>query len=286
MREATITLGDGRDIAFTDIGELASPRVLLFFHGAPMSRLHLVDLDSRFAEERIRVVSPDRPGYGGSSPQPGRSMADWPSDVAALADALHVRRFLVAGHSSGGPYAVACAALLPQRVDGAIVLGGVTDMGWAGAWEAYGADSELGLMRMPDEASAVAWCEERFGADGGRFPDASDFEFGEPDQALFAHVQAGPVIMAAVVEAFRQGVIGYAQDVVVQGRPWPFDPARIVAPVLVVHGELDVAVPLAHARHTSERIPGSVLRVLAGHGHMTTIAELPALASSVAPRRV
>jgi pimeloyl-ACP methyl ester carboxylesterase len=209
-------------------------------------------------------------------------MADWPSDVAALADALRIDRFLVAGHSSGGPYAVACAALLPERVSAAIVLSAVTDMGWAGAWEGFGAESESRLMRMPDEATVVAWCEQTFGADGSRFSDASDFEFGEPDLTLFADEQAGPAIMATVAEAFRQGVGGYAQDVVVQGRPWPFDPGRIVAPVEVVHGDLDVLIPLAHARHTSARIPGSRLRVFPEHGHMTIVRELPALASRLA----
>jgi pimeloyl-ACP methyl ester carboxylesterase len=84
--------------------------------------------------------------------------------------------------------------------------------------------------------------------------------------------------MAAVAEAFRQGVVGYAQDMVVQGQPWPFDPGRITVPVHVVHGELDVLLPLAHSRHTSELIPGSSLRMLPGHGHISSISELPTLA--------
>lgn len=280
MRDAKIRLGNGREVAYTDIGCHGSP-CIFFFHGAPMSRLHLAYVEPKCVAERVRVVSPDRPGYGGSSPQPGRSMLDWPSDVAALADALQIDRFLVAGHSTGGPYAVACAALLPERVAAAIVLSGVTDMGWAGAWKGYGAESERHLMHIPDEATAIAWCQHRFGTDGSGFLNVSDFEFGEPDNVLFADEQAGPAIMATVAEAFRQGVAGYAQDVVVQGRPWPFDPARIVVPVQVVHGEMDVLIPLAHARHTAERIPGSSLRVLAGHGHMTTVAELPTLASDL-----
>lgn len=115
-----------------------------------MSRLAY--LEQQFLAGGIRVVSPDRPAYGGSSPQPGRSMADWPSDVAAIADALGIDRFVVAGHSSGGPYAVACASLLPERVLAGIVLGGVTDMGWPRAWEGY-LDSECELMRLPDEAA-------------------------------------------------------------------------------------------------------------------------------------
>jgi pimeloyl-ACP methyl ester carboxylesterase len=208
-------------------------------------------------------------------------MADWPSDIAALADALGIDRFIVAGHSSGGPYAVACAALLPERVSAAIILSGVTDMGWPAAWEGY-VDSERQIMRLSGEGAALAWCEERFGADGSGFLTASDLEFAEPDNALLADEQVGPAFMAAVVEAFRQGVVGYAQDMVIQGRPWPFDPAAITAPVQVVHGELDLLLPHAHSRHTAELIPGSTLRVLHGHGHLSTVSELPTLASAPA----
>jgi pimeloyl-ACP methyl ester carboxylesterase len=160
------------------------------------------------------------------------------------------------------------------------VLAGVTNMAWPGAWEGFSA-MESHLMRMADEGAAIAWCVERFGTDGDGFHNASDFEFPEPDTALFADDQAGPVLTAAVAEAFRQGVAGYAQDVVIQGRPWPFEPAGIAAPVHVVHGQLDTAVPMAHSRHTSELIPGSMLRVLPGHGHMTAVSELPTLASAL-----
>lgn len=279
MRDSHVKLTGGRELAFTDIGE-PDWSCVLFFHGAPMSRLHLAYLEEKVRAERMRVVSPDRPAYGRSSPQPGRSMADWASDVAALVDALGIDRFVVAGHSSGGPYAVACAALLAERVTGGIVLDGVTDMGWPGAWNGY-VDSEKQLMRIANEEAAVAWCVERFGADGNGFLAASDFELGEPDNALFADEQAGPTLTSAIAEAFRQGVAGYAQDMVIQGRPWPFDPGRIAVPVQVVHGDLDALLPLAHSRHTSELIPGSTLRVLPGHGHLTTVSELPTLASAL-----
>lgn len=110
-------------------------------------------------------------------------MADWPTDVAALADALGIDRFVVAGHSAGGPYAVACAALLLERVSG-VVLDGVTDLAWPGAWEGY-FDMESHLMYMADEEAAIARCAEQFGADGSGFL-TSDFEMPEPDNALFA----------------------------------------------------------------------------------------------------
>jgi pimeloyl-ACP methyl ester carboxylesterase len=280
MRDAQISVTGGRELAYTDIGEPGWPCVF-FFHGAPSSRLRLAYLEQQFLAERLRVVSPDRPSYGKSSLQPSRSMADWPLDVAELADALGIDRFIVAGHSSGGPYAVACTALLPERVSAGIILGGVTDMGWPSAWDGY-LESEAELMRMPDEEAAIAWCVERFGADGSGFLAASGFELPEPDVQLYADEEVARLLTAARTEAFRQGVAGYAQDILIQGRPWPFDPGSIAAPVHVVHGELDTVLPLAHSRHTSELIPGSTLRVLPGHGHFTILGELPMMVSALA----
>jgi pimeloyl-ACP methyl ester carboxylesterase len=279
MRDLQITLGDGRVLAYTAIGDPAGTP-LLFFHGAPITRLHLAYLEEQFLSWRIRVVSPDRPGYGRSSPLPGRSLSDWPADVEVLATALDIDHFMVAGHSSGGPYAVACAVMLPKRVSAVIALAGVTDMAWEGAWAGF-SDMESCLMRMSDEAAAIAWCTENFGPDGSGFHTASDFEFAEPDNALFTDERTGSAIESAVAEAFRQGVAGYAQDAFVQGRPWKFDAGVIGVPARIVHGELDTAVPLAHSHHTAQLIAGSTLHILPGHGHMTILSELPALAATL-----
>jgi pimeloyl-ACP methyl ester carboxylesterase len=280
MMDSQIKITSRRQLAYTDIGEPSWPCVF-FFHGAPSSRLRLAYLEQQFLAERVRVVSPDRPSYGGSSPQPGRSMADWPSDVAALVDALGIDRFIVAGHSSGGPYAVACAGLLPERVSAGIALGGVTDMGWIGPWDDY-ISMESQLMRMTDEKAAIAWCVQRFGADGSGFLAGSGFKLPEPDERLYADEKVARLLASARAEAFRQGVVGYVQDIFIQGRPWPFDPGNIAVPVHVVHGELDTLLPLTHSRHTSELIPGPTLRVLPGHGHFTVLGELPTMASALA----
>ncbi|REJ74046.1 MAG: alpha/beta hydrolase [Acidobacteria bacterium] len=275
MKDSRIELNGGRELAFTEIGP-ADGTCLFFFHGAPMSRLHLAGLEQELAARRLRVLSPDRPGYGGSSPRPGRSLSDWPGDVAALADALGIERFLVGAHSSGGPYAVACAALLPQRVRAGVILGGVTDMGWAGAWEGY-PEEEIPILRQPDEAAAIAWCTEHYGADGSGFLEGDSLPFPDPDLAVLAEESFG----AAVVEAFRQGVGGYAQDLHVQSRPWPFDPGCIGVPFVVVHGEQDDLIPVAHSQHTAELIPHASFRLLPGHGHLSIVAELPGIAAEL-----
>ena len=97
-----MTLPDGRQLGYADLGPAGGP-VVLHQHGAPGSRLELAALEDELVARRVRVLTPDRPGYGGSSPAPGRRLADWPADLAALADHLGVGRFAVTGYSSGGP---------------------------------------------------------------------------------------------------------------------------------------------------------------------------------------
>jgi pimeloyl-ACP methyl ester carboxylesterase len=184
------------------------------------------------------------------------------------------------GLSSGGPYAVACAAILSDRVASAGVVCGVTDFGWAGAWDGYPED-EVTLMRIGDEAGAVAWCEANYGPDGSGFLEGGFGEMAPADRAVLEDEARATAILATVGEAFRQGVGGYAQDVVVQGRPWSFDTGAIAAPVWVLHGEADTVVPVAHAHHTAEMIPEARLLTWPEHGHFSLTTEIPQLAADL-----
>jgi pimeloyl-ACP methyl ester carboxylesterase len=284
MVDATMTLPDGRTLAYTDIGApgigATGERVAFYFHGAPGSRLELVALEAAFAAVGLRVITADRPGYGRSTPLLGRTTADWADDVAALADHLGVERFVVMGLSSGGPYTVACASLLGDRVTGAIVAAGNTDMSWPEASEGY-LQSELDIMAMDDEDVAVAWCIERYGADGSGFFDGEgDMDLGEVDNAWLADEANLASLMTTMSEAFRQGVVGYAHDITVQGRAWTFDPVTITARTIVVHGADDRLVPIEHSRHTASLIPGAELRELPGVGHLSLGQHLPELSAA------
>ena len=284
MRDSSITLPDGRSLAYTEIGDPGGPLVMSF-HGAPGSRLDTTTVEDALAGLDVRVVSVDRPGYGGSSPQPGRHREDWPSDVAALADRLGVERFAVMGVSSGGPYAVACLALLPDRVASAAIVCGVSDFGWKGAWDGYDED-EATLMRIGDEAEVVAWCEARYGPDGSGFLEGGLGGLPPADQAALADETLATALITAMGEAFRQGVRGYAQDILLQPEPWAFDTNAIAAPVWILHGEADTLVPVAHARHTAEMIPRARLLTLPDHGHISIIGEIPSLTTGlVSPLR-
>lgn len=274
MDDRTFERPDGRTVAYADLGH-PDGRPVVFFHGAPSSRLALVAIDGALADAGVRVLAPDRPGFGGSSPLAGRSIADAVDDAAALATALGLDRFAVAGHSSGGPYAVAAAALLGERVTGAVVAAGVTDMSWADARQGY-VEVELAVMDQPDEDAATTEAVRRFGADGGGFLGDSGFAMPAPDTALLDDPIEGAAELDDIIEAFRQGVAGYAQDVWLTGQPWPFDPSAIAVPTHVLHGELDTLVPMAHTRHTADLVPGATLEVIPGAGHLSAIHAFPA----------
>jgi len=283
MVDTTMTLPDGRTLAYTEIGAPDGP-VAFYFHGAPGSRLELVALDEAFADVDLRVITADRPGYGGSTPLRNRTTADWADDVADLADHLGVERFAVMGLSSGGPYTVACASLLGDRVTGAIVAAGNTDMSWPEASDGY-LQSELDIMAMDDEDAAVAWCNERYGADGsGFFGGEGDLDLGEVDNAWLADEANLSSLLTTMSEAFHQGVVGYAHDITVQGRAWTFDPAAITARTIVVHGVEDRLVPIEHSRHTASLIPGAERRELPGVGHLSLGDHLPELAAELTAR--
>ena len=279
MRDAVVEVPNGRVLAYTEFGSPTGPLVV-HCHGAPGSRLELASFDGAFAERDVRVVTIDRPGYGGSSPQPDRRLEDWPADAATVADDLGADRFAVTGFSTGGEYAVACAALLPDRVVGAAVLSGVSDFAWPGAWEGY-LEGEAAVMRMTDLSEAVAWCEAHYGADGSGFLNGGLGELAPADRAALADEVLGAALTASVTEAFRHGLAGYAQDVLVQGRGWTFDPAAITAPVVLVHGDADTIVPLGHAHHTAEVVPTATLRTRPGGGHVSVLLEIPQLAAEV-----
>src|SRR4051794_41416932 len=150
QREHDVTTPDGRTLRVLDVGADDGP-VLVVHHGTPGARpLYRTEVDSA-AEPGLRLVAYDRPGYGGSTPSPGRSVVDAATDVATILDALGVERFATYGGSGGGPHALACAAVLPERCAAAVTLAGVApfdapDLDWlAGMGEGNHAEVRAAL---------------------------------------------------------------------------------------------------------------------------------------------
>ncbi|MET0788485.1 MAG: alpha/beta hydrolase [Cellulomonas sp.] len=261
-----VELPDGRTLRAYDV-PVAEPRLTVFWHhgtpnvGTPPEPLLPMS-------DEIRWVSYDRPGYGGSTPHPGRDVASAAGDVAAIADALGIDRFAVLGHSGGSPHALACAALLPDRVLAAVAGSGTAPSGAAGL------DWFSGI-------NAVGTAELR-AADEGRDALQRVLSETEYDPEMFTPADhaalAGPWgwLGRIAVEAQAGGVGGMVDDDLAYVSPWGFDPADITVPVLVLHGTDDRVVPVAHGRWLAEHIPTAELWVRPGDGHVSVLAAAPA----------
>ena len=259
-----LTLPDGRRITYADYGDPAGP-VVLECVGTPQSRL--ADLQQIDLAERMgfRMLVPDRPGFGGSDPQPGRTLEDWPADAAALMDALGVGRFAVLGGSGGGPYAVACGVLLGERVT-AVALVAPAEPRGAPAHGFVPAQDPVALRERGETIARLAR-DDPDGLDAFFAPDLSDTD-REEMAALDPGVRARG--LENLREAFRQGADGYVEDHAINGSEWGHLLPRLTRPTRVWQGDDDNNVPAEATRWLAAQIPGAQLTVLSGAGHGMT----------------
>jgi len=277
VRVTDVSPGGGRVLHVYDTGP-AEPgtagardaRLPVFWlHGTPQIGAPPAPLFPAAAEHGVRWVSYDRPGYGGSSPVPDRDVASGAADVAVIADALGLDRFAVLGQSGGGPYALACAALLPHRVIGAVSMSG------RAPYPADGLDWLAG-MRPGSAAELNATLAGREALEALLASD-DDFDpemFTPADRAALAGDWKW--IGSVVGPALEQGTGGLIDDALASVRPWGFDPAAITTPVLLVHGTADRVMPSAHSEWLARRIGASAELVLVKDaGHISVFRAAP-----------
>ncbi len=272
------SLADGRRLAYAEWGAPEGVPVL-YCHGFPGSRLEARLGDAAARRIGVRLIAPDRPGFGASDPLPERGLRDWPGDLASVADRLGLERFHLLGVSGGGPYALACAgpeAGLGERLLGVSIVCG------------------LGELADTKASADMAW-PERFGIRFyQRLPGVADWFYGRVAGSLFrAHpetiysimtshlpaidreVLADPgtraSILASFAEAFGQGGEAAAQDLGIYTRPWDIDLTRIRRPLQLWHGEADTIVPVAMGRHHAAVLPNCDARFLPEEGHFSLV---------------
>jgi pimeloyl-ACP methyl ester carboxylesterase len=263
--ETDLTLG-GRTLHVYDTGlDDADGRLAVFWHhGTPNIGAPPEPLFAAADRLGIRWVSYDRPGYGGSSPHRDRDVASAADYVSCVADALDIDRFAVVGHSGCGPHALACGALLPERVLGVVSVAGMAPFGAEGLdWFAGMADSGVASLRAAAEGRAA---KESYEASGAEF----DPEMFTPENHA-ALSGAWSWLLEVVKLAVEAGPGGLIDDDLAYVAPGRFDPARVVAPILLLHSGKDRVVPSSHGEWLAHRCPSAQLWLSPDDGHISVL---------------
>lgn len=265
MREEDLVLGDGRTLHFYDLPPPGEQQLAVFWHhGTPNIGRPPEPLFALAAELGIRWIGYDRPSYGGSSERTGRDVASAAFDVERIADRLGIKRFAVMGHSGGAPHALACAALLPERVVGAVSIAGLAPP------DAEGLDWFKGM----GEYGAAALRAAAQGRAAREYHDTLGLEF---DREMFMpedwEALAGPWSWfdSVVRPAVAKGPHGAIDDDVAYVTPWDFDCTRIACPVLFVHGLQDRVVPAAHSEWLAQHCRWAELWQRPDDGHLSVM---------------
>jgi pimeloyl-ACP methyl ester carboxylesterase len=275
ITDDVVRLRDGRALAYAEWGD-PQGATAFFFHGTPMSRLYCPDQPAT-ASSRVRLVTVDRPGIGRSDVLQRRTFADWPSDVVQLADALGVDEFGVVGWSAGGPYAAACAALIPARLTG-VGIGASRHLSQFNVAEKPTAYEELGtedrhLLELgrqdPDAAARAAEADGEWVRELREHPETflEKHPLPEADRWYFEDPERRRSFLEAIRKSVRQGPEAFAWEAIDVFLPWGFRLADIAIEVHVFHGEQDTWVERRHIDFLVETLPNARLTVWPDSGH-------------------
>jgi pimeloyl-ACP methyl ester carboxylesterase len=267
-------LRDGRAISYSTLGpDDGIP--LLFFHSLPGSHVQPPFAGPLMHRLGLRMITPDRPGFGESDFVPGRTVRDWPADVVEFADALGLESFRVIGISAGSPYVIACCAMIPERIVRAGIVVGLTPDDEAGIihsavpaplhWavrrsrrvsHAIHGALIAGMKKKPERALA-ALAKTLSGTDG----------------EVLARPEAGQFVIDVSLAGAQNGVRGWVYDDWLLNRPWGISPEEVPEGVRVDlwWGDNDLAIPLEHGEKLARAIPDAKLHVYPGEGHFSVI---------------
>lgn len=254
---------------------------VFLLHGTPGSRLGPLPRGRVLYELGVRLITFDRPGYGWSDRLVSRLVADVVPDVQAIADALELDRFAVLGRSGGGPHALACAALLPERVTRAGVLVSLAPRAAEGLdWFAGMADSNVreytAAATEPETlATNLVQAAARIRADPASHVSTLSPEMPESDRRVVADVGIRTLLAQNFAEALRDSAAGWIDDALAFCAPWGFNLADIKAPVLLWHGQNDVFSPVAHARWLADQIPSAIMSIRPDTAHFGALEVVP-----------
>jgi pimeloyl-ACP methyl ester carboxylesterase len=269
MREVDILTADGRVLHTYDMGptERTDELVVLWQHGTPNTGAPPEPLFESARSLGIRWIGYDRPSYGGSTPHPDATVATAADDARQIADQLSVGRFTVFGHSGGGPRALACGALIPDRVVA------VVSVSSPAPWPAPGLDYFAG---MSDGGARELRAAARGRAELQQVLAENEFDPQSFIPADYAALEGSWSWFNGIVEAATaNGFDGMVADLVGAMAAWGFDPAAVSAPTLIMHGTADRMVPSSHSEWLAAHCPAAELRLSPGEGHISVLDSAP-----------
>lgn len=269
-----LVLPDGRRLAYWLYGAESGVPVC-YFHGFPGSGCEASLAHGRALAAGVTLIAADRPGYGGSTYQPNRTIEHWPSDVAALLDHLALDQAACVGVSGGAPYALACAAFIPDRITTVSTISGLGPVVLPSLIEEMAAFNRLGLRLASASPLAARLLSPALALLLGRFPgrvvDHLRRKLAPADQEALDQGE----LREALAESFRlsmaPGGRGMALEGVLYAGHWGDWLERIEIPVNLWHGERDLIVPPALGRHLAGLIPHCRAAFLPDDGHFSTV---------------
>ncbi|VVJ18329.1 Hydrolase [Amycolatopsis camponoti] len=269
-----IALPDGRTLHIEITGP-PSGLPVIFHHGTPGSVRRFTGFQHAVHEHGLRLVRYSRAGYGQSSRLPGRAIADVAPDISAILDHIDAPRCLVAGRSGGGPHCLATAALLPERVAGALVIAGLAPYGGADL-EFLDGMGELNIELFgralhgePKLRPALESHARGLGAnDSAAIMQEWRTLLPDVDRAVLTGEYAED-LAANYAEALHPGVDGWVDDDLAFVSPWGFSVTDIDVPTFIWHGTEDLFVPFQHGEWLARHIPGATAHLLDGEGHLS-----------------
>lgn len=265
--EETIPLLDGRLLGYAQYGEV-SGKPVFHFHGSAGSRLeHPVD-ESMLTDIGIRLISTDRPGHGLSDPQPKRKILDWPDDIVQLADHLGIDTFYVLGWSAGGPYALACAFELKERVMAGAIVSGFAPPDRPNASEGYSLFPRLFMFSTRHFHSLIKLFRKMAYSQISSGKDIKIDCLIPQDKQILEIPENYQLYTADIHEGYRQGWRGIALDDIIINNPWGFSLEDIQVRIDIWQGESDKNVLLNQGKYQHEKIPNSRFNVIQNEAHL------------------